>query len=71
MLAADTAIRQFTSSHPDFQLVKSGNEVIFYDPHLTANNVSTATEQAFSFPDGSNIVLIGLPATAHSAVFAS
>jgi hypothetical protein len=71
MLAADTAIRHFTSSHPDFQLVKSGNEVVIYDSHLTQNNVSTATEQAFSFPDGSTIVLIGLPATAHSAVFTS
>ena len=68
---ADAAIQQFTAAHPDFQLLQSGSEVILYDPHLTPTNLSAATQETFSFPDGSSIFLIGLPATAHSLIIAS
>lgn len=62
MLAAEAAIQQFTSAHPDFQIIYSGEEIILYDPHLTPANLSSATEKTFSFPDGSSVFLIGLPA---------
>lgn len=63
----DQAIQQFVGSHPDFLLFTVKNEVILFDSHLTAGNMSSAVHQEFSYVDGSTIFLIGLPASASSS----
>jgi len=69
--AAENTIEQFVAVHQDFQLIKSSAETIIYDSHLTPTNMSSAIQETFSFPDGSSIFLIGLPAVPHSTPFLS
>jgi hypothetical protein len=65
---ADAAIASFISAHPDFQMmVAANNEVIMYDPHLSATNIYSATEAMYTFSDGSSVVLIGIPPQSHYA----
>jgi len=63
---ADAAIQQFVGSHPDFQLLTLGSELVLYDPHLTPANVSASFQETLTFSDGSSVFLIGLPATSHA-----
>jgi hypothetical protein len=65
---ADAAIASFISAHPDFQMmVAANNEVIMYDPHLSATNIYSATESVYTFSDGSSVLLIGIPPQSHYA----
>lgn len=68
MSAADIVIREFIAEHSDYQMMTLKNEVILYDPHLSASNISTAVEETLSFSDGSSVFLIGLPAQTHSVL---
>ncbi|WP_264583434.1 hypothetical protein [Rhodoblastus acidophilus] len=56
------AILHFTALHPDFQITRLSSEIIIFDSHLTVSNAASATQEFFTFQDGSSIFLIGLPA---------
>ena len=60
-VAVDTAINRFTAEHPNFQVIVEAHEIILYDPALTRANLPMASEQTFTFSDGSSVALIGLP----------
>lgn len=60
--AATSTIISFEQSHPDFQVVDIGKEVLICDPNLTSSNYSSAIHETISFSDGSSILLVGLPA---------
>lgn len=55
------AILHFTAQHPDFQITRLASEIIIFDSHLTLSNAASATQELFTFQDGSSIFLIGLP----------
>ena len=60
-VVVDAAINRFTAEHPNFQVIVESREIIMYDPGLTPANLPTASEQIFTFSDGSSVALIGLP----------
>ena len=66
--AADAAISEFVVGHKDYVLLNESGHIIFYDPHLSADNVSSAVHLEFDFYDGSSIFLIGLSNLGHSSL---
>ena len=65
---ADAAISKFIVGHKDYMLLNEGGHIILYDPHLTADNVSSAVHLEFDFFDGSSIFLIGLSNLGHNSL---
>ena len=65
---ADAAISKFIVGHKDYMLLNEGGHIILYDPHLTADNVSSAVHLELDFFDGSSIFLIGLSNLGHNSL---
>jgi len=64
----EKAVDQFIAHHPDFQLIDSiANEMILYDPHISAQNADQIEINSYHFADGSSVVLVGL---GHDAAWA-
>jgi hypothetical protein len=65
----EMAVGHFITAHPDYQLIDTNQEMIIYDPQITAQNASLVDVSSYVFSDGSSVVLVGLAHAQSTSAF--